>query len=160
MSLWVPIPPTMFLFTSGQVLIDWESPSSWDHTYIGLQEARQMLPPFLCTPISSFQILEMYYKRYARRRPESLSQSLHLHLSRSQADIWGIIVDLTTSFLHSLRFSALGSMIFHSRPVHFLMLSSHRFLCLLLRLPPWTVPCRIVLASPDDRVTCPYRHGN
>ena len=31
-----------------------------------------------------------------------------------------------------------------------------RFLCLPLRLPPWTVPCRIVLASPDDRVTCPY----
>ena len=36
------------------------------------------------------------------------------------------------------------------------MLSSHRFLCLPLGLPPWTVPCRIVLASPDDRVTCPY----
>ena len=36
------------------------------------------------------------------------------------------------------------------------MLSSHRFLCLPLRLPPWTVPCLIVLASPDDRVTCPY----
>ena len=45
---------------------------------------------------------------------------------------------------------------FHGRPVHSLMLSSHRFLCLPLRLPPWTVPCRIVLASPDDRVTCPY----
>ena len=36
------------------------------------------------------------------------------------------------------------------------MLSSHRFLCLPLRLPPWTVPCRMVLASVDDRVTCPY----
>ena len=48
-------------------------------------------------------------------------------------------------------------MVFHSRPVHSLRLSSHRFLCLPLRLPPWTVPCRIVLASPDDRVTCPYR---
>ena len=36
------------------------------------------------------------------------------------------------------------------------MLSSHRFLCLPLRLPPWTVPCRIVLANPDDRVMCPY----
>ena len=39
-------------------------------------------------------------------------------------------------------------MIFHSRPVHSLMLSSHRFLCLPLRLPPWTVPNRKVLASP------------
>ena len=35
------------------------------------------------------------------------------------------------------------------------MLSSHYFLCPPLRLPPWTVPFRIVLASPDDRVTCP-----
>ena len=40
--------------------------------------------------------------------------------------------------------------------VHTLMLSSHRFLCLPLRLPPWTVPCKIVLASPDDRMACPY----
>ena len=30
---------------------------------------------------------------------------------------------------------------------------SHRFLCLSPRLPPCTVPCRIVLASPDDLVT-------
>lgn len=28
--------------------------------------------------------------------------------------------------------------------------------CLPLRLPPWTVLCRIVFASPSDRVTCPY----
>ena len=78
------------------------------------------------------------------------------YLSRSLADCWGTTVDFTTSFLHSLRFSAFRSSIFHSRPVHSLMLSSHRFLCLPLRLPPWTVPCRIILASPDDRVTCPY----
>ena len=36
------------------------------------------------------------------------------------------------------------------------MLSSHRFLCLPIYLPPLTVPCRIVFASPDDRMTCPY----
>ena len=78
------------------------------------------------------------------------------YLSRSLADRWGTTVDFTTSFLHSSRFSAFRSMMLHLRPVHSLMLSSHRFLCLPLRLPPWTVPCRIVLASPDDRVTCPY----
>ena len=77
------------------------------------------------------------------------------YLSRSLADRWGTTVDFTTSFLHSSRFSAFCSMMFHSRPVHSLMLSSHRFLCLPLCLPLWTVPCRIVLASPDDRVTCP-----
>ena len=78
------------------------------------------------------------------------------YLSRSLADRWGTTVDFTTSFLHSSWFSAFHSTIFHSRPVHSLMLSSYRFLCLPLRLPPWTVPCRIVLACPDDRVTCPY----
>ena len=93
---------------------------------------------------------------------QGVDQTCHLsylilsYLSRSLADRWGTTVDFTTSFLHSSRFSAFRSMMFHSRPVHSLMLSSHRFLCLPLRLPPWTVPCRIVLASPDDRVTCPY----
>ena len=82
--------------------------------------------------------------------------SLHLHLSRSLADRWGTAVDSTTNFFHSSRFSAFRSKLFHSRPVHSLMLSSHRFLCLPLRLPPCTVPSRIVLASPDDLVTCPY----
>ena len=65
------------------------------------------------------------------------------HLSRSLADRWGTAVDFTTSFPHSSRFSAFRSMIFHSRSVHSLMLSSHRFLCLPLRLPPRTVPCMI-----------------
>ena len=36
------------------------------------------------------------------------------------------------------------------------MLSFHRFLCLPLCLSLWTVPCRIVLASPVDHVICLY----
>ena len=48
------------------------------------------------------------------------------YLSRSLADRWSTTVDFTTSFLHSLRFSAFRRMIFHSRLVHSLMLSSHR----------------------------------
>ena len=86
----------------------------------------------------------------------SMSYLILSHLSGSLADCWGTTVDFKTSFLQPLRFSAFRSMIFHSRLVHSLILSSHRFLCLPFRLPPWTVPCRIVLASPDDRVTCPY----
>ena len=58
------------------------------------------------------------------------------YLPRSLADRWGTTVDFTTSFLHSSRFSAFRSSIFHSRPVHSLLLSSHRFLCLPLRPPP------------------------
>ena len=41
-------------------------------------------------------------------------------------------------------------------PVHSLMLSSHLFFCPPHFLPPWTVPCRNVLARPVDRVMCPY----
>ena len=66
------------------------------------------------------------------------------YLSRSLADRWGTTVDFTTSFLHSSRFSAFRSIIFHSRPVHSLMLSSHRFLCLpqlLRRLHCPTISC-------------------
>ena len=47
------------------------------------------------------------------------------YLSRSLADCWGTTVDLTTSFLHSSRFLSFRSMVFHSRPVHSLMLSFH-----------------------------------
>ena len=64
---------------------------------------------------------------------ENLSLS---YLSRSMVGRWGTTVNFITSFLHSSRFSAFRSMTFHSRPVHSLMLSSHRFLCLPLRLPP------------------------
>ena len=35
------------------------------------------------------------------------------------------------------------------------MLSSHLFLCLSCLLPPFTVPCKMVLARPDERETCP-----
>ena len=86
---------------------------------------------------------------------QTISQTKNLilsYLSRSLADRWGNTVDFITSFLHSSLLMAFSSMIFHSRPVHSLMLSSHRFPCLSLRLPPCTVPRRTVLASPDDRV--------
>ena len=44
----------------------------------------------------------------------------------------------------------------NSRPVNSLMLSSHLFLCLPCLLPPFTVPCKMVLARPDERETWPY----
>ena len=88
----------------------------------------------------------LYKKNSPQRRiePTTLHQAgqraQHIlilsYLSRSLADRWGTTVDFTTSFLHSSRFSAFRSVMFHGRPVHSLMLSSHRFLCLPLRLPP------------------------
>ena len=41
-------------------------------------------------------------------------------------------------------------------PVQFLMLSSQLFFCLPLLLAPFTVPCRIVFAMPDDLEMCQY----
>ena len=40
-----------------------------------------------------------------------------------------------------------------SIPVHSLILSSHRFFCLPLFLFPFTVPCRILFAKPEDLET-------
>ena len=43
-----------------------------------------------------------------------------------------------------------------SKPVHSVMLSSHLVFCLPFLLPPCTVPCRIIFASPVDLVICQY----
>ena len=42
-----------------------------------------------------------------------------------------------------------------SIPVHSLILSSHLFFCLPLFLFPFTMPCRIVFAKPEDLETWP-----
>ena len=45
-------------------------------------------------------------------------------------------------------------------PVHSLMLSYHLFFCLTLLLAPFTVPCRIVFAMPEDLEMFPFLyHG-
>ena len=41
-------------------------------------------------------------------------------------------------------------------PIHSLMLSSHLFYCLPLFLAPFTIPCRIVFAMPEDLEMWPY----
>ena len=41
-------------------------------------------------------------------------------------------------------------------PVHSLMMSSHLCFCLPCLLPPFTVPCKMVLARPEEWETCPY----
>ena len=46
--------------------------------------------------------------------------------------------------------SPLSSGTCRARPVHSLKLSSHLFLCLRCLLPPFTVPCKMVLARPDE----------
>ena len=69
---------------------------------------------------------------------------------------WGTTDNFTTSFLHFFLFSTALWDLANSRPVHFSMLSSHLFLCRSRLLPPFTVPCKMVLARPDERETCSY----
>ena len=78
---------------------------------------------------------------------------LHLHLSLDCQDPWGTTDDFTTSFLHFSLFSTALWDLPNSRPVCSLMLSSHLFLCLPHLLPPFTVPCKMVLARPDEWAT-------
>ena len=52
--------------------------------------------------------------------------------------------------------SPLPSDLANSRPVHSLLLSSHLFLCPPCLLPPVTVPCKMLLARPDELETWPY----
>ena len=88
------------------------------------------------------------------RYTKSLSSSSHLSLDREGR--WGTTDDFATSFLHfSLLSTALWDLA-NFRPVHSLMLSSHLFLCLPCLLPPFIVPCKMVLASHDEPETWPY----
>ena len=80
----------------------------------------------------------------------------HHHQSLNLEGRWGTIDDFVTSFLHFSLFSTALWDLPNSRPVHSLMLSSHIFLCLPCLLPPFTVPCKMLLARPDERETWPY----
>ena len=82
--------------------------------------------------------------------------SLSSHLSLNCEGCWGTTDDCTISFLHFFLFSTTLWDLTNSRPVHSLMLSSHLFLCLPCLLPSFTVPCKMVLARPDERETWSY----
>ena len=79
----------------------------------------------------------------------------HHHLFFNHKGCWGTIDDFATSFLRFSLFSIALWDLVNPRP-HFLMLSSHLFLCLPCLLPPFIVPCKMVLARPDERETRPY----
>ena len=77
----------------------------------------------------------------------------HHRQSLNREGRWGTTDDFATSFLH---FSLLSTALWdfpNSRPVHSLMLSSHLFLCPPCLLPPFTVPCKMALARPDEQET-------
>ena len=55
-----------------------------------------------------------------------------------------------------LHLSLFSTALWDSRAVHSLMLSTHLFLCLPCLLPPFTVPCKMVLARPIEREMWQY----
>ena len=77
----------------------------------------------------------------------------HHHPTCNCKGCWGTSDDFTTSFLHFYLFSTALWDVANSRTVHSLIFSSHLFICLPCLLPPFTVPCKMVLARPDERET-------
>ena len=90
----------------------------------------------------------------ARATPSIISHLIiSSHLSLNREGRRGITDDFATSFLHFSLFSTALWDLANSRPVHFLMLSFHLFLCLPCLLSPFTVPYEVVLVRPDERET-------
>ena len=80
----------------------------------------------------------------------------HFHLSLNHEGRWGTTDDFTTSFFQfSLFFIALWNLA-NSRPVHSLMLSFTSSSVCLVFFPFLAMPCKMVLARPDEWVTCSY----
>ena len=78
----------------------------------------------------------------------------HHHQFLNREGRWGTADDIATNFLHFSLFSSALWDLPNSRPVHSLMF--HLFFCLLSLLPSFTVPCKMVLARPDEWETCSY----
>ena len=69
---------------------------------------------------------------------------------------WGTTDEFAIVPFHFVLFSAALVELAKSIPVHSLILSSHLFFCLpFFLLFPFTMPCRIVFAKPEDLETWP-----
>ena len=119
------------LYKSGQVL--WQ-----------LRQFPMALVDFLQTVkilLSSFDADHIFYS--------ILFYSITLGGRRGTTD------EFATILFHLDLFSAALAELAKSIPVHSLILSSHLFFCPPLFLFPFTVPCRIVFAKPEDLETWP-----
>ena len=87
---------------------------------------------------------------YRKGRLSLISQSLNPAGRRGTTD------NVATIPLHPSPSSAALRESPNPIPVHYLMLASHLFFCLPLLLAPFTVPCRIIFAMPEDLEMWPY----
>ena len=99
-------------------------------------------------------------ERQVNRRQNLLDHLACHHLISSQSlnlgGCRGTIDDVATIPFHPSLSSAALRESPKPIPVHSLMLSSHLFFCLPFLLAPFTVPCRIVFAMPEDLEMWPY----
>ena len=102
----------------------------------------------LCT--SNFQRLKLSLRHLLNWISHLTSQSLH------RGGRWGTIDDVATIPFHLSLSSAALRETPNPIPVHSLMVSSHLLFCRPLLLAPFTVPCRIVFAMPEDLEMWPY----
>ena len=93
------------------------------------------------------QILTLYQTKKCYFPHPFSDQTSKIH-TRFQTSLWA---EIMLSILRLERNQKTQNF----NPVHSAMLFSQRFFCRPLLLPPCTVPCKIVLASPDDLDTCP-----
>ena len=114
----------------------------WTRQQTTLSHIQQKVPVSHIPQHSTFQV----------HTATKIFQLHHLssHLSLNHEGLWGTTDDFATGFVHFSLFSTALWDLPNSRPVHSLRLSSHLFLCLSCLLPPFTVPCRTVLARPDE----------
>ena len=102
-----------------------------------------LLREFICL---LYYVYLFFTYQYSHTRLTMISHHHH-HLSLHRECRWDTTDDFTTSFLHFSLFSTAVWDLENSRPVHSLMLSSHLSLRLPCLLPPFTVPCKMVLAT-------------
>ena len=99
-----------------------------------------------------------------KKTREAFAKASHIFSTKNI----GILEKLTSENFYSILFYPWKVVPFHfdlfsaalvelakSIPVHSLILSSHLFFCLPLFPFPFTVPCRIVFAEPEDLETWP-----
>ena len=91
------------------------------------------------------------------RKSASAILARHHHLFLNCEGRWGTTDDFTTSFLHFSLFSTALWDLANCRPVHSLMfIPTSSSVCLVFFPLSLCLPCKMVLARPDERETWPY----
>ena len=122
---------------------------------VELQSGSRSVFVYRCTKSSEeslflqiFTLPSTFRLRHSQEIREVLSLSYHRSLNREGR--WGTTDDFATSFLHFSLFSTALWDLANSGSVHSLMSSSNLFIYPPCLLPPFTVPCKMVLARPDE----------